>query len=198
MKLHLGCGKRYLPGFVHVDQVKHDHVDHVCDVRQLPFEDESVDLIYASHVIEYFDQHEVVGVLKEWRRVLKPNIRWEYGKENQYGSQGICRVSVPDFDKLIRLYQFTGNMRHMLGPIYGRIHTGFGKSPSEPTYGFHRCAYNEEYLTDRFLAAGFSSVQRWNPWTDLPEDFDDFSKAMFPHMDFSRGIAMSLNLVGIK
>ena len=28
--------------------------------------------IYASHALEYFDKYEVVNVLKEWNRVLKP------------------------------------------------------------------------------------------------------------------------------
>ena len=36
------------------------------------FEDNSIEEIYASHVLEYFDKYEVVNVLKEWNRVLKP------------------------------------------------------------------------------------------------------------------------------
>ena len=35
LKLHLGCGKRFIPGFVHVDQVSFPHVDHVTDLRRL-------------------------------------------------------------------------------------------------------------------------------------------------------------------
>jgi len=73
MKLHLGCGKRYIPGFVHVDLADFPHIDYQHDVRTLPmFSDNSVDLIYACHVIEYFDRIEVLDVLHEWYRVLKP------------------------------------------------------------------------------------------------------------------------------
>lgn len=35
------------------------------------FDDDSVELIYACHVIEYFDRIEVLDVLHEWRQVLK-------------------------------------------------------------------------------------------------------------------------------
>ena len=35
--------------------------------------DASVDEIYASHVLEYFDRNEVNAVLLEWKRVLKKN-----------------------------------------------------------------------------------------------------------------------------
>lgn len=27
MKIHLGCGKRYIPGFYHVDVVDYPHID---------------------------------------------------------------------------------------------------------------------------------------------------------------------------
>ncbi|PYQ00216.1 MAG: methyltransferase, partial [Acidobacteria bacterium] len=71
MKLHLGCGKRYIPGFVHVDVADLPHIDHRGDVRSLPmFKDESTELVYACHVLEYFDRVEVVDVLREWHRVL--------------------------------------------------------------------------------------------------------------------------------
>jgi len=46
VKLHLGCGKRYIPGFVHVDLADFPHIDYRSDVRSLPMlKDESADLI---------------------------------------------------------------------------------------------------------------------------------------------------------
>ena len=71
MKIHLGCGKRYLPGVVHVDLLDAPHIDYRHDVRTLPmFGDDSAELIYACHVLEYFDRSEALDVLREWRRVL--------------------------------------------------------------------------------------------------------------------------------
>ena len=56
MKLHLGCGEKFLPGYVHVDARKFPHVDYVTDKLDNlnMFADNSVDEIYACHVLEHF------------------------------------------------------------------------------------------------------------------------------------------------
>lgn len=75
-KLNLGCGDKILPGYINVDVVESRRgfsPDVVCDLHRLtPFEDDSVDEILSVHVIEHFWRWEVLGVLKEWVRVLKP------------------------------------------------------------------------------------------------------------------------------
>ena len=99
MKIHLGCGKRYIPSFVHVDIVDlPNHIDYRHNVAELPmFQDNSAELIYASHVFEYFDRQQATTVLAEWRRVLK--------------SGGILRLAVPDFPALIEVYKRTGGSK---------------------------------------------------------------------------------------
>jgi SAM-dependent methyltransferase len=77
VKLNLGCGDKILPGYVNVD-VAPSRAGHkpdvLCDLHRLaPFEDGSADEILAVHVIEHFWRWEVVGVLREWMRVLKPD-----------------------------------------------------------------------------------------------------------------------------
>ena len=72
MKLHIGCGKKYIPGYKHLDVINFDHVDFVCDTRKLTMiEDNSVSEIYACHILEHVERNEVVSVLREWNRVLK-------------------------------------------------------------------------------------------------------------------------------
>ena len=111
MKLHLGSGNRYLKGYIHVDISSHDHIDVKTSVDKLTsIKSDSVDEIYASHVLEYFDQDEVRAVLKEWRRVLKKN--------------GILRLAVPNLEALISVYQTTKNIEKILGPIYGKWKVG--------------------------------------------------------------------------
>ena len=74
MKLHLGCGERYLNGYVHVDIAEFDHIDFIRPVDDLScFKKNTVSEIYASHVLEYFDREYAPEVLNEWKRVLKPN-----------------------------------------------------------------------------------------------------------------------------
>ena len=75
VKLNLGCGDKILPGYVNVDVAPTRagrKPDIICDLHRLePFENDSVDEILAVHVVEHFWRWEVVGVLREWTRVLK-------------------------------------------------------------------------------------------------------------------------------
>lgn len=66
LQLHLGCGKRYIPGFVHIDVDDFPHLDHRCGIDKLPmFEDDTVDLIYCSDALTYVDRQQALGVLAE-------------------------------------------------------------------------------------------------------------------------------------
>ena len=74
------------------------------------FEDEAAELIYSSHVLEYFDRIEALAVLNEWKRVLCPG--------------GTLRVAVPDFQSLAELYSRDCRLDSILGPLYGRMESG--------------------------------------------------------------------------
>jgi SAM-dependent methyltransferase len=76
VKLNLGCGDKIIDGYINVDVViarAGKKPDVICDLHNLRvFESNSVDEILAVHVVEHFWQWEVVDILKEWVRVLKP------------------------------------------------------------------------------------------------------------------------------
>ncbi|MDZ4063256.1 MAG: class I SAM-dependent methyltransferase [Coriobacteriia bacterium] len=48
-----------------------NNIDHQADLRNLPFGDESYDVVYASHVLEHIDDDH--RALEEIRRVLRPS-----------------------------------------------------------------------------------------------------------------------------
>jgi len=79
IKLNLGCGDKILPDYVNVDVVQEragKQPDVICDVRKLDkFVDDYADEILAVHVVEHFWRWEVVDILKEWVRVLRPGAR---------------------------------------------------------------------------------------------------------------------------
>lgn len=76
IRLNLGCGDKILEGYTNVDvasQRAGKLPDVICDIRNLDkFSDNSVDEILAVHVVEHFWRWEVVDILREWVRVLKP------------------------------------------------------------------------------------------------------------------------------
>jgi predicted SAM-dependent methyltransferase len=45
--------------------------DVVCDVRHLPVEDQTFDIVFSSHTLEHFGWSGIQKVIKEWSRVLK-------------------------------------------------------------------------------------------------------------------------------
>jgi predicted SAM-dependent methyltransferase len=82
LRVELGAGSRKLQGWISLD--KDPGADLCHDLANpLPFEDNTVDELYASHVLEHFSYpHPMCGLLAECRRVLKPG--------------GRLRVSVPN------------------------------------------------------------------------------------------------------
>ena len=75
-KLNLGCGDKILPGYINVDVAESRRgfkPDVLCELHRLtPFASNTVDEILSVHVVEHFWRWEVVDILSEWVRVLKP------------------------------------------------------------------------------------------------------------------------------
>ena len=170
-KINLGCGWRnFGPDWIHIDGGDYDHLDHK-DILDFPYE--NVDLIYASHVIEYFDKEEIRSILQTWKSKLKPG--------------GILRVAVPNFTTLCQIYMDIGNITKVLGPLYGKMSMG-----DETIY--HKTVYDEKSLTQVLTEAGFEGVKPWD-WREVEHGkYDDHSQAYYPHMAKENGIPVSLNL----
>ena len=177
MKLHIGCGKKYLPGYKHVDVIDYEHVDFVCDARHLSMiKTGEVSEIYACHILEHVERSEVPDVLHEWNRVLRSN--------------GILRVAVPDFEAIVNEYVINKDLMRFQGLLYG------GQTYD---FNFHHVAFDYETLKKLMEDGGFYQVQRYD-WRDfLPaQGYDDYSRAYLPHMDFDNGRLMSLNVIARK
>jgi predicted SAM-dependent methyltransferase len=179
MKLHLGCGRKYIPGFIHVDALPYDHIDHVGPVDQLDFvSDESVSLIYASHILEHFSRFEVPLVLREWYRVLAPG--------------GVLRLSVPDFAVIVAHYAQKGSFG-AISDVIGLVCGG-----QKDNYDFHKMIFDAASLTRLCQESGFRTVRPWDWRTVEHGEMDDYSQAYLPHMDKENGRLMSLNLEAVK
>ncbi len=177
MKLHLGCGTRYLEGYVHIDLADYDHIDIKSSVDLLDkIENDSIDEIYASHVLEYFDRTEAEKVLNEWKRTLKKG--------------GLLRLAVPNFEQLINVYKKTEEIEKILGPLFGKW------SIEKESFIYHKTVYDRKSLTLLLEKIGFEQIELWN-WKKVFKnnlDYDDHSQAYYPHMDKQNGIHISLNI----
>lgn len=73
IRLNLGAGGQVLDGWQSVGL--EDHHDIKTDLHALPLPDDHADEVMAIHVFEHFHRWEALGILQEWRRVLKPGAR---------------------------------------------------------------------------------------------------------------------------
>jgi len=178
IKLHLGCGWRdFGSEWIHIDGGDYPHLNYK-DITILPFEDNTVDLIYASHVIEYFDREEVIYILKEWNRVLKVS--------------GILRIAVPNFEEICKLYiKKNVPLENFLGPMYGKM-----KMENEIIY--HKTIYDFKSIQKLLNYCGFIDVKLYDWRKTEHSEYDDHSQAYIPHMDKDNGTLISLNIESLK
>lgn len=160
--LHVGCGSATIAqmtdGFRAGDwdeirfdinpQVRPDLVGTIRDMAAVA--DESVDAVYSSHNIEHVETHEVAGVLREFRRVLRPD--------------GFLVVTCPDVEA-VAAHVAAGRLAEPLyvspaGPITALdILFGHNRSIARgESYMAHRTAFSRASLGQAMAEAGFASV----------------------------------------
>jgi prepilin-type processing-associated H-X9-DG protein len=140
-KVHVGCGKNYLEGFINIDANFQRRVDYLLDTRAgLPFPDDSVEIIYSCHMLEHVHVTEAIEILKEWRRILSP--------------AGYVRLTLPDFNYIFHILsgQAPANFPRSFDSRHGQaINFLFCD-------GQHKYAYSPELIEELALGLGFSKV----------------------------------------
>lgn len=113
MKLNLGCQIHAFEGWTNQDIIGDDpniKADLVCDAAKLDtIPSDSVDFIYAGHLVEHYYPDTLPAALIEWRRVLKPG--------------GQLAIITPDCGEVFKDYA-SGKltMQHTWQQLYGRIY----------------------------------------------------------------------------
>lgn len=120
--------------------------DVQADMGDLPFADDSVDAIWASHVLEHCPMGKVPAVLTEWLRVLKP------------GARAIIRV--PDFDYVAK-YWLTGPDRSWAEAMVFGLQTDEGE--------YHKSAFTASLLRGDLEGVGFTVDRIEMRWTHNQE-----------------------------
>lgn len=184
IKVNVGSGPtNFGDDWIHIDERPFPHVKNN-DYALEEFDDRSVDLIYSSHFLEYFDRDSIKDILIEWKLTLKEN--------------GIVRIAVPDFEAMAELYvngQYP--LDSFLGPLYGKMPMS-DVSVDSGLYIFHKTTFDFESLKKMLKEVGFRQIRRWD-WEKVDHGhIDDCSQAYLPHMDKKNGILISLNMEAIR
>ena len=169
MKLHIG-GEEKKEGWKILNIQQKPDVDFIGDITDLgQFEDNSIDEIYASHVVEHVAQKKVETTLKGIHRVLKDS--------------GKFYVSVPDMDILCKIYL------DPKAPPKVKLHTMrmmFGGQVDD--FDFHYFGWNFQFMNEFLLKAGFKKIERVKSFS-LFNDTSDYA----PY-----GPPISLNVIAYK
>jgi len=179
MKIHVGCGVRdFGRDWVHVDGRSFGHVDHVLKDEQLGFLPSicgrgEATMIYAAHVLSYFDLQEGKLICGHWRDKLR--------------SGGVLRLSVPDITAIMDLYLSEQDedvpFQWLVDHLFGRMNIG-----SRVVY--HRCSYDERGLREILISAGFDA-RKIGPWQwpeAMREKYKDCSQVEY----FGKPISLNL------
>jgi predicted SAM-dependent methyltransferase len=146
MHLHLGCGTKYLPGFLNIDGNLFNKLDLWLDVRNgLPFPSNSVDSIYSTHMFEHFYPDELNILLRESVRALKPG--------------GGVRLIVPNLESAIQAYSQSRST--WFDDAFPRHFDSLGGRFSNFVFcdGQHRTAFDFTYMNEVLRKAGFREVE---------------------------------------
>jgi predicted SAM-dependent methyltransferase len=169
MKLHIG-GRERKDDWKILDAQPGPNVDYVGDIRNLDqFGDDSLDAVYASHVLEHVGQSDIAPVLKGIRRTLKPG--------------GELQVAVPDLDVLCHLFL---NPRASVQMKWQTMQMMFGGQTD--AHDFHYVGFNEHFLRHFLGETGFREMRRVASF-GLFQDTSELR--LF-------GTPISLNMVAVK
>ncbi len=172
--VNVGCGLASGKEFINVDVLPFPNIHHIQNISDLSmFPNNSVDMVYASHVFEHIPRGTLAATLKEWRRILKKG--------------ATLRLSVPDFDNLVAVYLGEGRKVDLVqNNILGQ----------EPPYDNHYTLWNREKMKATLEGAGFTNVRTWSPDTTDHHDFKDRSSRMLKAGD--KEVLLSLNIEADK
>lgn len=155
IKLNLGCGNKFLQGFVNVDMANNwceRKPDLEADVRQLGLPDAYADEIHAYHVFEHFYRYEADEILTDWVRILKP--------------EGKLVLELPCLDKILGIFDYFSKVGKELD--YSLTMWGLYGDPKYHNPAMvHRWCYAEAELTDMMQRAGLK-VSTHQPETHRP------------------------------
>ncbi len=145
LKLNLGCGDQILGEYINCD-LHNSKADMQFDADTIPYKDNTVDEVFASHLLEHFGYNEIGNILQEWKRVLKPGGKLVIETPDAYNS----------YKKFCEAYE-TGDTNWQM-KLYGHLHA-FPWVEGQ----VHKFLFTENQLGWFLSEAGFINIKRTIP-----------------------------------
>jgi predicted SAM-dependent methyltransferase len=169
LRLHVGCGRSRLDGWINIDAQALPGVDVVADVRSgLRFDADAAEAIFAEHFLEHLPLEDALAFLGDAHRVLAPG--------------GWLRLSTPNLDWVWSTHyslEADPPRKRDAAIMLNRAFHGWR----------HQFLWNREMLDEALTAQGFDAV-RWCAYgeSDVPclrglERHDRYTEsAALPHV----------------
>lgn len=173
VRLHLGCGRKRIDGYINIDGVMTEAADRVMNILDLDFPPNTVDEIYSSHMIEHLSPQELEIALSNWFAILKPG--------------GILTIRCPNFEYTLRLFLDTPEPERWdkttlpTGVVVTPFNMIFGSM--EGPFQYHKNAFTSAHLRSILEEHGFDVV-KCHPCPNRGntiENHDLFCVAQKPH-----------------
>ncbi|WP_288082621.1 class I SAM-dependent methyltransferase [Xylanibacter rodentium] len=158
-RLHLGCGHNFLDGWLNTDMCDGGDIRFLNAGKPYPFMDEIFEYVFSEHLFEHLSMEEGLTMLQECFRVLKPG--------------GHLRLTTPDLDFLIRLYEHPEEechkeyIRWSIGAFDESVKRFYGAEEIPAMFVLnnfirswgHRMVYNQPVLKSMLEKVGFKNVR---------------------------------------
>ena len=143
-RLNWGCGESPPAAWVNSDLVDAPGVDISCDIREgLPVDDDWFDYVVSIHALPMIPYPDLVPVLAELRRVLKP--------------RGVLRLGLPDVEKGIQAL-LRRDREYFLVPDDDVRSIGGKFVVHMLWYGWSRTLFTSDFTEELLRKAGFRDV----------------------------------------
>jgi SAM-dependent methyltransferase len=169
-KLHLGCGKNILDGWLNTDlKYRKDKISFLDVSIAFPFQNETFDFIFCEHLIEHLTFSQAMNLLHECHRVLRP--------------QGAIRISMPSLSFVFDIWKNDSDPTNMeyvrwaAQKYLGKAGVDYDENKADVyvvsnffrDFG-HKVIHSPESLKSLLTRAGFKEMKRTTVGeSDIPD-----------------------------
>jgi SAM-dependent methyltransferase len=198
--INIGAGRTYIPNLINIDFAPYADISLDLNKERLPFEDNSIDLVFTYHTLEHLDNYlfalaEIYRVMKHGARLLVgvPYITLtQYNLINPYHRQNFNEYSFDFFDPKLML----GSAAEPTGPTFRKVFHRFHYLPEFNNKSEKRKEWCRRHLFNVVQKIDFGLIALKQGWPDIEVNdsmpaqlLEEFDKLLRSRKKYSCGSA---------